>query len=217
MKVEEDTGENRIMISPGANASVTSDSIPSHALDSSSTDLIVMQLEIPLETVLSIISRPDPRPPILLNPAPAVPLPESAYPRIEILIVNESEACLLTGVQFPDPPEVESYKSQASQAIDWFISKGARHIVITLGALGASFYDHTTKTKGHISAVPVEKVVDTTGAGDTFVGALAVVFVGSSPNKFGLEGAVQTASGAAAWSVAHRGTWAAMPLGSQVS
>jgi len=216
--VEEDTGDNRIMISPGANGTITPESLPeSLFVAETAPDLIVIQLEIPINTVSSIISRAKAflEIPILFNPAPAVPIPPIYYSIIDILVVNETEASQLTGVQFAEPSELESMKTKAFESLEWFVDKGSLDVIVTLGAFGAVYHDHRTKQKGYVPAVNVERVVDTTGAGDTFVGAIAVSFVETKAkgSPFEVEEAVKYATRAAAWSVGHQGTWAAMPLG----
>ncbi|KAG9003460.1 hypothetical protein FRB94_009995 [Tulasnella sp. JGI-2019a] len=250
--VEKDTGENRIMLDPGANGTVEllthpQASIPGCLFDPiTRPDLIVMQLEIPLDTVLGIIHQASSScVPVLLNPAPAQELPLEIYPKIEILVVNESESAILSGVNFQTPASDsqrdDSVLSKAREALAWFVEKGSRHVVITLGALGAVFHEHeqpasslprstSTTNFRHIPAAPVTKVVDTTAAGDTFVGALAVSYVaqkrlinydgpegvvaaGGVKEPFSLELAVKQAVRASAWTVQKRGTWEAMPNG----
>ncbi|KAG8898799.1 hypothetical protein FRB99_007146 [Tulasnella sp. 403] len=220
--VEESTGDNRIMISPGANASVTD--IPPDLLNAEFTppDVIVMQLEIPLDTVISTIhtaSTRNPPTPIILNPAPALPLPGDLYPQIDILIINETEASALSGINVTaDGPQGDAY-DQALEALDWFAQHGGKDVIITLGAAGCVFYDGNRNEKECIPASKLDKVVDTTGAGDTFVGAIALRFAEhrSQRTTFDLKDAVLFATKASGWSVGHRGTWDAMPLASDIT
>ncbi|KAG8920725.1 hypothetical protein FRC01_000618, partial [Tulasnella sp. 417] len=221
--VDDTTGDNRIMITPGANASVTPSSLPSWLFNpSTAPDIIVLQLEIPLETVQYIInqsSQIQPRIPIIFNPAPAVPLDESIYSKVEILILNETEAALLSGVDFAVREESaerqDTLKRKAKEAVDWFVKRGARDIVITLGAYGAYYYDHQSGDQGWFNAHHIANVVDSTGAGDTFVGAIAINYVElkHAEREFCIEGGVSVATDAAAWSVQRSGTWRSMPLG----
>lgn len=222
-EVDDATGDNRIMITPGANGALTPSSLPSWLfIPSTAPDLIILQLEIPLETVQYIITRSSqvqPRIPIILNPAPAVPLDESIYPQVEILIVNESEAALLSGVNFNVSEEgaerQDVLKQKAKEAVDWFVKRGARDVVITLGAYGAYFYDHQSGDRGWFNAHHITSVVDSTGAGDTFVGAIAFNYAGlkHAEREFCIEGGVSVATDAAGWSVQRSGTWQSMPLG----
>ena len=179
-------------------------------------DLLLLQLEIPLSTVLDIIRKASscsPPIPVLFNPAPAVPLPDSIYPLIDILVVNESEASILSGVQFPDENTAEGLtalliESKAFEAVTWFATKGAQDVVITLGAFGAVYYSSKHKSMKRVPA-PSVQVVDTTAAGDTFIGALAVQRIMVLENS--LEETVQYAVRAASWTVQRTGTWEAMP------
>lgn len=211
------------MITPGANGSVTPSSLPSWLFNpSTAPDIIVLQLEIPLETVQYIInqsSQVQPQIPIIFNPAPAVPLDESIYSKVEILIVNETEAAQLSGVNFAVREEAaerqDTLKRKAKEAVDWFVKRGARDVVITLGPYGAYYYDHQSGDQGWFNAHQIANVLDSTGAGDTFVGAIAVNYVQlkHAEREFCIEGGVSVATDAAAWSVQRSGTWQSMPLG----
>lgn len=176
--VEKSTGENRIILSPGANDLVR----PPNITEGPKPDLLVMQLEIPLETVLSTIrSAKEAGIAVLLNPAPAVLLPDEAYKGITHLILNETEAAILTGRKLE---EVEAQGFSWPEVITEFFNKGVKNVVVTLGAKGA-YYGYTwddghgqsIAEGGKIPAAPVESVVDTTAAGDTFIGAYAVQIV----------------------------------------
>lgn len=166
-------------------------------------------VEVQLDALLSALSDFNPRPSILLSPAPAVVLPEFAYPFIHVLLVNEIKASFLTGIKFPEIVDIPLYKAQASRAIDWFISKGARHVVITLGPAGASFYDYTTQKKGHIDAFPTTKAITTEGpgAGEAFLGTFSTIFATIGLPPFDLENAVRVASCLVAWGIDHPRTW----------
>lgn len=198
--VEEDTGENRIMFSPGANYSLTPERFIELPLPT--PDLIVLQMEIPLETVLQVLEIARKHAvDVLLNPAPALELPQAAYQAITHLVLNETEAALLS----------------QSSSTDWgsiatkFRSDGVKNVVITLGAEGAFFA--TSEQSGRVSADKVQ-VVDTTGAGDTFVGAYAVSVAkatktGQRPD---ISEAVRRASKAAAFTVQKPGAQSAIPF-----
>ncbi|KAG8937324.1 hypothetical protein FRC02_000094 [Tulasnella sp. 418] len=211
----EESGENRIIISAGANAAVTPAAIPGHLFaPNTAPDLIILQLEIPLETVLHVISLASaatPPVPVLFNPAPAVTLPNHIYPLVHTLVVNESEASMLSGISLS--VNGDELESKAMEAIGWFIKMGANNIVITLGEHGAVYHDSVLKQSAKIPAKSVN-VVDTTSAGDTFVGALAVHIVQN--DSFRLSEAVEFAVTGAAWTVQRRGTWDAMPRRSEL-
>ncbi|KAG8880855.1 hypothetical protein FRB97_000365 [Tulasnella sp. 331] len=139
--VEKDTGENRIMIDPGANKTVVpyaiphsaEECIPNHLFQPTTRpDLIVMQLEIPLDTVMKTIDHAATASipvPVLLNPAPAQELPPGVYPKVELLVVNETEAAILSGVDF-FPSHIDSQKEdevvllKAREALAWFVQRG---------------------------------------------------------------------------------------------
>ncbi|CZS99540.1 hypothetical protein WAI453_002473 [Rhynchosporium graminicola] len=219
--VESTTGENRILLNPGANSTLAPQSF-TNLTSLSQAGLLILQLEIPIPTILQIIttaSQTTPPTPILLNPAPAVPLPDSIYPSITHLILNESEAALFTG----RPAE-----SVEAEGFDWsvvtaeFIAKGVNNIVVTLGAKGAFWAslgsgNRSTKS-GSVPAVKVEKVVDTTAAGDTFVGAYAVAVVRARDRGEGvdLEEVVKWACRASARTVQKEGAQASIPWADEV-
>jgi len=169
--VEESTGENRILLNPGANHHLLpSDFLTPESLGTPKPDLIILQLEIRLDTVLQIISTAkSSNIPILLNPAPAVQLSEDVYQGLDHLIVNETEAALLTSTPLP---EIEIEDFDWLKILSNFKSRGVKNVVVTLGAKGA--YWANEDGEGFVPAVKVEKVVDTTAAGDTFIGAYAV-------------------------------------------
>jgi ribokinase len=254
-QVDSITGENRILITPGANACLLPPILINRLLLPPS--LIIMQLESPLPTILDIISRYGQNNhspiPILLNPAPApaTPLPAWIYPHIYTLVLNETEATTLSGVDISDPSHesTEAVTSRAFTAAEFFISLGCPNVIITLGASGAIYLcSHPSSTsirpagrevyprirKAHVPAAPIPtpqgEVVDTTAAGDTFIGALAVSLVqswaeidASASDEQGnrtrspaagieaLDKGVRFAVRAAAWTVARKGTWDAMP------
>jgi ribokinase len=176
--VESSNGENRIMLSPGANHTLlASHFLTPPSLGTPLPDLLIMQLEIPLATVLQILKTAQAaNVPVLLNPAPAVPLSDEVYTAITHLIVNETEAALLSNRSLADV-SVEGF--DWSSISDDFIAKGAQNVVITLGSKGAFWASSGSgaKSNGYVPAAKVEKVVDTTAAGDTFVGAYAVQVV----------------------------------------
>ncbi|KAI9850604.1 MAG: hypothetical protein M1838_005389 [Thelocarpon superellum] len=206
--VEDDTGENRIMISPNANARVRPEQF--HALPAPLPALIVLQLEIPVETVMQILCvARDRGVAVLLSPAPARPLSPEVYPAVTHLILNQSEAATLSG-----KAEGELNQSGALDDVaDQFLAWGVQHVVVTLGAKGA-FYA-SSRTRG-LAPVPPADAVDTTGAGDTFVGAYAVQAVTSTPATFDMANAVTFANRAAAKSVERHGAQDAIPWLSEV-
>ncbi|KAG9234672.1 ribokinase-like protein [Amylocarpus encephaloides] len=212
--VEESTGENRILLNPGANHHLQ----PSHFLTAESLgtpkpDLIIMQLEIPLPTVLQILkTAKEAGVDVLLNPAPAVKLPDETYPSITHLIVNETEAAILTSRTME---EVEASDFSWDIVTSELIAKGAKNVIVTLGSKGV-FYVHVGMEKGvHVPAAEVEKVVDTTAAGDTWVGAYAVAQVGKGTGVVSEED-VKWACEASGRTVEKQGAQSAIPWADEV-
>jgi ribokinase len=207
--VEESSGENRILLSPGANHSLLPSSFTSvSSLGTPKPDLVILQLEIPLETVLQIIATAKSAGiDVLLNPAPAVKLPESVFAGLGHLIVNESEAAILTNRSVAS---VEASNFNWDVVTSEFLTKGVRNVIITLGPQGALFQSQGMEKGVFVKAEEVSKVVDTTAAGDTFVGAYAVSVVRDG------KGDVPGACRAAGRTVERRGAQVSIPWADEV-
>ncbi len=196
-------GENSIVVVPGANHSLTPAHLDGCAARLRTAKIVVLQLEIPLPTALHALALAHAAGvTTMLNAAPAAPLASSALAHVDWLVVNESEARMLLDQPVDDV-------AQARSAASALRERGPRHVVVTLGAAGlvhASAHDVV-----HLTAPPVQ-AVDTTGAGDTFVGALAACLCeGQAPAD-----ALHWAQLAAACAVMRRGTQSAMPTRAQV-
>lgn len=202
--VEKATGQNRIVINAGANALTTSQRVLQALRDiAMPIDLIVMQLEVPMSTVVDVL-RFSKKEGIatLLNAAPAATLDESIYPCITHLVVNESEAALLSGREAAELDDEDVVVRTASE----LQSKGVEIVIITLGAKGAVLKGRGTPAQ-HLPAKKV-KALDTTAAGDTFIGAYAL---GVALAKQSLPEIVQTAMDAAAITVQRHGAVDSIP------
>ena len=202
--VEAETGENRILFSPGANSFFKPEQL--EILSSDHPNLIILQLEIPLNIVLQALRTAKQNGiDVLLNPAPAMEMPDEAYPAITHLVLNETEATTLSKMPGNDWERVARK----------FQDLGVRNVIITLGGEGV-FYATGDQT-GHVRAEPVE-VIDTTAAGDTFVGAFAVSVVSQDPSGeyMGVEEAVRKANKAAAMTVQKHGAQDAIPYMGEV-
>lgn len=196
--IVDDSGENSIVVAPGANMRVSKDDIDSAMNLIYGSDIVLMQLEIPLETVIYAASAAyNAGKKVILNPAPAVALSDELLHSLHSITPNESEAELLTGVKVMDI-------SSAETAAKILRAKGVNIVIITLGANGA--YISTETLQRHISA-PKVNAIDTTAAGDTFNGALAVAL---SQNKSVTE-AVSFANYAAALAVTRMGAQSSVP------
>ncbi len=155
-------GQNSIVLSPGGNGRVTTADV--NNLSFSDSKLLLLQLEIPVETVLAAAQRAkESGVRVLLNPAPARSLPDELLSLPDFLVPNESELSLLTDMPVNDIPSAEN-------AAKTLLERGVPTVIVTLGANGALLVDKVN-TK-HIPSFPVE-VVDTTAAGDAFIGGFA--------------------------------------------
>ncbi|KAL8667873.1 MAG: hypothetical protein Q9202_000338 [Teloschistes flavicans] len=205
--VEESTGENQILVIPGANHSLQPNMF--QELPTPRPALIVLQLEIPIDTAVQVVwAAKQQRIPVLLNPAPAVPLPEDVYKGLDHLVMNEGEAALLSQLERGDL----GIEKHLGKVCDKFHSLGVLVVIITLGADGV-FWSDGERMSGHVSAAKVKGVVDTTAAGDTFVGAYAVEIVTGGGI---VENAVIHANRAAAKTVEKEGAQSSIPWRDEV-
>jgi len=197
--VVDDSSQNAIVIVAGSNGELTPASLQTCDAVLQAADVIICQLEVPMETVGFALKRGrELGKTVILNPAPASgPLPADWYASIDYLIPNESEASALSGVT------VDCLDS-AKVAATALIKAGAGKVIITLGAQGALF----AHGKGfeHLVA-PNVKAVDTTAAGDTFVGGFAAALAaGQSESE-----AIRFGQLAAALSVTRAGAQPSIP------
>jgi len=191
-------GENSIAVAPGANARLAPSYVEAHAACFASADLLLMQLEVPIESVkhaAALAHRS--RIPVILNPAPAAELPDSLLDGIYCLTPNETEAEQLSGQRVTD-------LTSAERAADALLARGVRNVIITLGRLGALLKGETGL---HHEPAPAVDVVDTTAAGDTFNGILAALLAEGNA----LPRAMKFAVRGAALSVGRRGAAESIP------
>ncbi|KAK4677988.1 putative ribokinase [Podospora pseudoanserina] len=211
--VEAETGQNRIIISGEANHQVGEEYVTQGGwLDK--TDLLIMQLEIPMGTVLKAVEEAKRRGvDVLLNPAPAKILPDGVYDGLRHLIVNETEAAILGGVEEKELDTLEGLERVGKG----FVGKGVENFIATLGGRGV-FYLTKGGRSGLIEAEKGVKVVDTTGAGDTFVGryALEAARARKEGGEFDVGGAVGRANKAAAVTVTREGAARSIPWRDEV-
>ncbi|WP_137989975.1 ribokinase [Streptomyces vilmorinianum] len=195
--VVDDEGGNAIVVVPGANGTVTALDHGDEALIATA-DTLLLQLELPLSVVTEgavTARRLGVR--TVLTPAPAQPLPPELLAATDLLVPNEHEAAALTGIA--DPHE-------AAAALLTHVPE----VVITLGAAGSL---HAARGSEPFTVpAPRVRAVDTTAAGDTFVGALAVALGEGRP----VREALAWASAAAALSVQHEGASSSMPYRSEI-
>lgn len=196
-------GQNSIVVSPGANHCLGVKEINNSIEAFKDTSVILVQLEIPLQTVVHIIKTAlEYGKNVILNPAPSKLLELEVYSGLYLITPNETEASELTGIQVDD---VES----ASEAADIFLVRGVKNVIITLGDKGAYF-----KNSNESFVVPAQlvKTVDTTAAGDIFNGALAVAL---SEDRNWRE-AILFANKAASIGVGKLGAQASIPFRAEV-
>lgn len=144
---------------------------------------------------------------VILNPAPAAPLPASAFKHISTLVMNESETSILAG---PDNQPANQDPSTLITLAKKFLSWGVHDtVIITLGGAGL-VYATVSGKEGHVPAYKA-KVVDTTAAGDTFVGGYAVKRARDLSENFDYERALKFATLAASKTVEKNGAMAAIP------
>lgn len=161
----EANGQNRILVVKGANDKLTPKAVNKAESLLKKADMIVMQFEIPLETIyhtVKLAKRLDI--PVILNPAPAMPVELDKIQSVDYFIPNESEAEAITG------KKVETV-DDARTCAEFLLSKGIRRVILTLGEQGA-----LVANRDGMELVPPFKVkaVDSTGAGDAFIGSFAV-------------------------------------------
>ena len=161
----DDAGANTIIVASGANWQVTPTDVAQAEAAIASADVLLLQLELPLDTVIraaQIANRHGVR--VVLNPAPARQLPPKLLALVDILIPNEPETALLSGLPVEDD-------AQAQRAAAHLLDLGVGAVILTLGSRGALLC--TPEGSTLVPASPVTPV-DTTAAGDAFVGGLAV-------------------------------------------
>jgi ribokinase len=196
-------GANSIVLAAGANAELTPAWIEASEPLIASAAILLCQLEVPLETVRRALAIAGANgTPVLLNPAPAMPLDDELLRSVDYLVPNESEAAALCGAPVSD---VES----ARRAAGMLRSRGPLHVLVTLGAQGV--WMEAPRGSEHLPA-PVVPAVDTTAAGDTFIGGLALGLAAG----FDLRAAIAFGQRAAALSVTRVGAQTSIPYRREV-
>lgn len=201
----DEEGRNSIVIVAGSNGELTPADIARHEAVLASANVIVCQLETPPDTVLAALKTGRRLgKTVILNPAPVIgPLPSDWLPLVDYLIPNEVEAAALTGLPIGSP-------AQAAEAAQVLRRQGVRNVLITLGASGVLAALESGPT--HFEA-PRVTAVDTTAAGDTFIGAFAAQRAGG----VAVDSAIRFAQRAAALSVTRPGAQPSIPTLSELT
>lgn len=190
--------ENCIVVASGANGDITVDDIEANRKEIEEAGILLLQLEIPVEAVVRAAKiGHEAGVYVILNPAPACDLPEELYQYLSLIIPNQTEIALMTGIEARD-------EEGAAKAVEALKAKGVQDVIVTMGSKGSMVYH-----QGQATFVPSRKVnaVDTTAAGDTYCGGLCVAL--SEGND--IIKAAEFATAASALTVQKRGAQDSIP------
>lgn len=194
----DDSGENCIAVAPGANGDLSPADIDSVADVIKQADYLILQLEIPVESVLKAAKiAHEASVYVILNPAPACKLPKELFQYISLITPNQTESALMTGIDVKD-------EASRTKAIEAFHKMGVKDVIVTLGSKGSLVCQADSQIM--VEALKV-KAVDATAAGDTFCGAVCVAL---SEGK-SLEEAARFATKASALTVQKMGAQDSIP------
>ena len=190
--------QNSIVVSPGANFEVKEDDIDNNIEAIKNSDIVVLQLETPLNTIKYALNKAkELNKYTILNPAPAVKLDDEIIKNVDLLTPNETELEIISGVSI----ETEEDIQKAAQIM---IEKGVKELIVTLGSKGSLYIN---KEKSMFKKAYKVEAADTTAAGDSYTGALAVAL---SQDK-NIEDAMDFASKVGALSVLKEGAQSSLP------
>lgn len=196
-------GDNFIILNAGANNCITPAVVDKYSNLIENSDILVMQLEIPLESVIraaEIAKRSKTL--VVLNPAPCKELPDDFLKNIDIIVPNEHEATLLTGINIDT-------EDNCKRAIEILKDKGIGTVIITLGGKGC-VYNHSDIIR--FRSAEKTTVVDTTSAGDTFIGAVCCGLA----EGMDLELCIDLATKASAITVSRKGASCSIPTRDEI-
>lgn len=197
-------GQNDIVITPLANTSLSPADIDNAlaALDGRVT-VMMLQLEVPAE-ITAYAAEKGKRAglTVILDPAPAVPLPEETWAQVSMVTPNETEAAAITGMPVTD-------EESARTAARWFLDHGTQQVVITLGGAGALY---VSPSESRFTPALHVDVVDTTAAGDAFTGTLGAALA----SGFDIEQALDFGVAAGALAVTKPGASPSIPLRDEI-
>jgi ribokinase len=194
-------GENNIILSEGANGELSASDVE-NALSVLNADVVLLQNEIPMEITykaIKIARNQGAR--VFYNPAPAYKLSNELISNVDVLILNETEASIVLNQEL-------SSQNDFAQAAKRLVSTGAKSVILTLGSDGAVYTDGLQTIR--MKAFSVE-AIDTTAAGDTFIGVFSTVFNGTNAMK-----ALQFAAAGSAISVTRSGAQVSIPTRQEI-
>ncbi len=198
--------DKRVFLYGGANNTISKTDIDEALADATGSDTLLCQLDTPLYVVMYALQKAHSLGmTTVLNPAPAKTIPDEVYCNVDIIVPNAEQTQMLTGI---NPTDFAAQKN----AMRYFHSHGVQYVVIMLGANGCSLSDGAYI----VSHIPPRKteVIDTTGAGDTFVGALTLTY--PRVGMYSFEEACVFAGKAAALTISRLGAAESMPTMSEV-
>lgn len=194
----EDDGQNRIVLAPGANGLLDAAAVERAGALIDAAAMLIVQLEVPMSAVQAAVARAHRAGvTVLMNPAPAAPLPPPMWPQIHLLVVNESEAAALADMPVTDPDSAAVAGAALRQ-------RGPQSVLVTLGSQGVVVVDAAGARHAPAQAV---RAIDTTAAGDTFIGAVAAAWCEGRS----LDQAVALGQAASALCVTRRGAQTSIP------
>ena len=210
LEVTEHSAQNRIIVIPGANRTLTVDEVAWIQDEIGTYDMVLLQLEVPLEVNRTVARwAKEAGVPVMLNPAPATDLDDELLRYVTYLTPNEQEASMETGLPLASdengPCRADLQKIAAAL---W--DKGVEHVIITLGGSGSAVVQGSSIR--YIPCVHVDHVADPTAAGDSFVGALSVGLTAGLSQ----EEALAFASHTAAITVSRMGAMPSLPTLAEV-
>ena len=190
--------ENSIVVAPGANFKVAVEDIDNNIESINNSDIVVVQLETPLETIkYGLKKAKEAGKYTILNPAPAVVLEDEIIKNVDLLTPNETELEILSGVEINTEDDIK-------RAAQIMIDKGVKELIVTLGSKGSLYIN---KERSMFKSAYKVQAVDTTAAGDSYTGALSVAFA----NGKNIEEAMDFASKVGALSVMKEGAQSSLP------
>ena len=190
--------ENSIVVAPGANFKVDSNYIDKNKKAIEQSDIVVLQLETPIDTIRYALKKSkELNKYTILNPAPAVKLEDDIIANVDLLTPNESELEILSGIEIKNEDDIK-------KAAKYMIDKGVKELIVTLGSKGSLYIN---KEEMMFRKSYKVNAIDTTAAGDSYTGALAVAFA----NNNNIEDAMDFASKVGALTVTKEGAQSSLP------